>query len=56
MVNRGNQKFIAFTYANKAIASMVASLITLFTYQLWGKYYVFPLTRENLELWQSRIE
>lgn len=35
---------------------MIASIIALLTYQLWGKYYVFALTRERLDLWPSRIE
>lgn len=35
---------------------MIASIIALLTYQLWGKYYVFALTRERLDLWPSRID
>ena len=35
---------------------MIASIVAMLTYQLWGKYYVFALTRERLALWPSRID
>jgi hypothetical protein len=56
LVDRNHQQFTAFTYRSKSEAAMVSALIALFTYQTWGKYYAFPLTREDLNLWPSRIE
>ncbi len=56
MITRGENKFLSFTYATKAEACIISSLISLFTYQKWGKYYVFPLTREYLDLWEDRIK
>ena len=51
MIDRGANKFLSFTYASKVEACIIGSLISLFTYQKWGKYYIFPLTREYLDLW-----
>jgi hypothetical protein len=56
IVERSRRQFISLTFKNRSEAAIVASIIALFSYQRWGKYYIFPLTLSHLNLWESRID
>lgn len=56
IVERAGRQFISLTFRSRSEAAIVASIIALFSYQRWGKLYIFPLTLSRLDLWQSRID
>lgn len=55
-MKKNGYEFIQLKYDSEITVNIVASILSLLTYQTWGSEYVWPLNKEKMGEWGDSIE